>query len=452
MVCEHSTTTETLWQTSVEAAGTYRERLRQFLAPVLVKLDERLDKRLVCTFADTIEALIRFRDRTRGLLLSELGAQLLSPEHAPAGTKRLSNLLRSWRWSAELLEQFLWRRADWRLRTLERQGQDALAVWDESELEKAESLKGEGLCAVRSRKAARLKHIKPGYYNPPGGRPVFVPGLHWLGVLLLGWQGPPTLAAMRWWTTRGTRASDRRTEEFILLRQCAHAWGPRVLHVWDRGFAGNPWLSLVLDYHLRFVLRWPKRYHLVDAQGQERPAWQIARGKRTWASYDFWDIHRQQWRKTGVLAIPVKHPEHPRQLWLVISRPGQGRPPWYLLTSEPILFSDDAWHMILAYSRRWQIEMTWRYSKSELAMESPRLWFWDNRTKLLLMVSLAYAFLLSLLDPLLNAPRDWLLRHWCHRTGKRSQITLAPLYRLRSALSALWLAHPAQSPLYESSG
>ena len=106
----------------------------------------------------------------------------------------------------------------------------------------------------------------------------------------------------------------------------------------------------------------------------------------------------------------------------------------------------------MAYGRRWQIEMTWRYSKSELAMESPRLWFWENRAKLLLMVSLAYAFLLSLLDPLLREPRAWLLSHWCHRTGKRSQKTLAPLYRLRSALSALWLAHPARSPLHPNPG
>ena len=32
--------------------------------------------------------------------------------------------------------------------------------------------------------------------------------------------------------------------------------------------------------------------------------------------------------------------------------------------------------------------MCYRACKSDLAMESPRLWFWDNRLKLLLMVSL----------------------------------------------------------------
>jgi len=39
----------------------------------------------------------------------------------------------------------------------------------------------------------------------------------------------------------------------------------------------------------------------------------------------------------------------------------------------------------------------WRYSKSELAMESPRVWIWERREKLLLIVTLVYAFLLSLL-------------------------------------------------------
>jgi len=341
------------------------------------------------------------------------------------------------------LEQFLWWRAEQRLQQLEAQGHDVLVVWDESVLEKPESLALEGLCAVRSSQAARLKHIKPGYYNPPGGRPVFVPGMQWLGLLLLGYQGAPVLAAMRWWTRRGKYASDRRAVEGHLLSQCAHAWGQRVLHIFDRGFAGSPWLDEVLSRHLRFVLRWPKRYKLLDQRGQLRKAWEIARGQRSWCQRQLWDAHRHCWRKTGVLALPVRHPDHADQvLWLVVSRPGQGREPWYLLTTEPIALQDDAWQIILAYARRWQIEMAWRYGKAELAMESPRLWSWQNRLKLLLIVALAYAFLLTLLDTLLDDLRQWLLRNWCHRTGKRSQDTLTPLYRLRSALARLWLAYP----------
>jgi hypothetical protein len=98
--------------------------------------------------------------------------------------------------------------------------------------------------------------------------------------------------------------------------------------------------------------------------------------------------------------------------------------------------------LVLAYARRWQIEMAFRLGKSELAMESPRLWTWERREKLLLVVTVCYAFLLSLLAETLHTLVAWLLRHFCHRTGKRGRDTAAPLYRLRSALSRLWLAHP----------
>ena len=68
------------------------------------------------------------------------GAHILSPAQAPAGTKRLSNLLRSPKWSHTLLEKFLWHRADQYLTRLEQQGGTALAIWDESVLEKPESI------------------------------------------------------------------------------------------------------------------------------------------------------------------------------------------------------------------------------------------------------------------------------------------------------------------------
>ena len=119
------------------------------------------------------------------------------------------------------------------------------------------------------------------------------------------------------------------------------------------------------------------------------------------------------------------------------SRPGHGREPWYRLTTEPVALTDDAWQIVLAFGRRWQIEMAWRYNKSELAIESLRLWAWETRLKLLLIVALAYAFLLSLLAPWLHQLRPTLLAAWCHRTGKRSQDSLTPLYRLRTALSRL---------------
>lgn len=430
-------------QESILQSAALAERLSLFLAPLLSGLDARMDKRLVRTFVRLVQVIISFRHATQGLLLSELGGYLLSPAQAPAGTKRISNLLRSKRWTYGLIERFLWRRAQVFVSQLEAEAHDVLALWDESVLEKPESLELEGLCAVRSSQAARLKHIKRGFYNPPGGPPVFVPGMQWLGLLLMGYQGAPLLAAMRWWTTRGPQASDRAGIEGQLLRECAHTWGQRILHIFDRGFAGSPWLHEVLGRHLRFVLRWPKRYTLLDDLGQRRKAWEIVRGQRSWGHRSLWDSRRQCFRKTGIVAVGVRHPDYPKQpLWLVVSRPGPGREPWYLLTTEPVATQEDAWQVVSAYARRWQIEMTWRYAKSELAMESPRLWAWHNRLKLLFIVTLAYAFLLSLLDPLLQNLKQWLLRYWCHRTGKRSQDALTPLYRLRSALARLWLAYP----------
>jgi hypothetical protein len=447
-------------QASPVVATALQRELVAFLAPLLDWLDARIDRRLVQTFVSGIVALLEWRNRAHGLLLSELGAYVLDPAHAPAGTKRLSNLLRSPHWSASALLAHLWQQADRRLHTLERTGVGALLIWDSSVLEKPESLASPDRGSVRSSKAKRLTRIKPGFYHPPT-RPLFVPGWQWLGLLLVGRSGPsgpPGVVHMRWWTNRGPHASDRRTEEGDLLRQCAQRWGPRVCHVWDRGFAGTPWLDEVLARHLRFVLRWPGRYKLLGPRTGWQPAkaWELVRGQRSWNHRLLWDARGRCDRRTGVLAVPVWRPNdvtHARPLWLVVARRGHGQEPWYLLTSEPIHTAEEAWQVVYSYVRRWQIELSWRYGKSELAMESPRLWSWERRQKLLLLATLAYAFLLSLLTPAHLTLRNWLLRYWCHRTGKRSRAVSTPLYRLRSALSRLWLAYlPPSHPVLQSSG
>ena len=429
-------------QVSGRAAWLVGDRLELFVLPLLVALDERIDKRLVRTFVRALQALMELRNRAQGLLLSELGAYVCTPDHAAAGTKRLSNLLRSRKWAHDVIERFLWEGAEQRLAELRQKGKDVLVAWDESVLEKAESIALEGLSSVRSSKAARLKRIKPGYFNPPGGPPIMVPGMHWVTLLLMGLQGPPAVAAMRWWSTRGRFASDRRTQEAELLRKCAARWGDCVLHIWDRGFAGAAWLAQAARYRVRFVLRWHKGYKLLDEQGRNRKAWEMTRGKRSSSHRNLWDARRHCWRKTGLVSLPVLHPDYNGPLWLVVSRPGHGRSPWYLLTNESIHSDDDAWRAIFAYARRWQVETAHRFGKSELAMESPRLWSWENRLKLLLMVTLLYSFLLTLLQPQFEPLRQWLLHYWCHRTGKRSRDTPSPLYRLRSALSRLWLSYP----------
>jgi hypothetical protein len=130
-----------------------------------------IDKRLVRTFYKTIEAIVQFRHPGSGLLLSELGGYILSPEKAPAGTKRLSNLLRSAKWTFGVQSDILWQSADEKVDRLHSQEEEVLAIWDESVIEKPESEKLEGLGPVRSSKAARRSRIKPGYFNPPSKRP-----------------------------------------------------------------------------------------------------------------------------------------------------------------------------------------------------------------------------------------------------------------------------------------
>lgn len=424
-----------------EKSMQVENHLVKLLWPILVQLHEKLDRRLVNTFLGLVMAIIMHRHRNNGLLLSELGGYLLGAEDSRAGTKRISNLVHSEKWNAGIIENYCWQAGTQRVEELWEQGERPLVIWDESVLEKPESLHAEGLCAVRSSKARRLKRIKPGFFNPPGGRPVFVPGFHWLKILVVGRKGSPTLAHMRWWTTRGEQKSQKRTEESAVFAHMDGLWGKEVLHIWDRGFAGNPWLTQAFLHGARFVLRWPKNYFLLDEQEQLRKPGEISKGKRAWEHRLLWDARRRCQRKTGIIAFQVSDPTHRQPLWLVVAR-RKGQSPWYLLTSQPAHSPELAWQIVLAYARRWQVEIAIRFNKCELAFESPRLFQWQSRLKLLLITALAYAFLLSLLTPTLDILCSWLLRTFCHRTGKRSRETPTPLYRLRFALSFLWLTHP----------
>lgn len=209
--------------------GKYIENNRELFE----KIGKKLDSRLMKTMQDLSKAIIAHRNRGQGMVLSELGGWIAGPDKAPVGVKRITRLLESQNWDEKEIEEHLWQQATEKVMELQQPQETAYVIWDESVIEKPESLKSERLCAVRSSKAVRLKRIKPGYFNPPGGRPVFVPGFNWLQILVLGMKSTPQLAHLRWWTTRGPEARKKREEEALVLKKLDQMSVKMVVHIWD---------------------------------------------------------------------------------------------------------------------------------------------------------------------------------------------------------------------------
>ena len=416
----------------------YKTRLSQFIAPLRESLDKLIDSRLVRTLEETVICLIRHRHRQCGMLLSELGEYLACPAHAPAGTKRLSNLLRSPKWESSEIKEFILGKAILLGQTWRQKRHRLLLLHDDGVVEKPESLAAEGLCAVRSSKAKRLTKIKPGYYTPPLNGTIHVPGFQWMGVLLATLATAPQLVEMNWWTNRGDHATDGKTaRESLFRRICAHF--QQAVHVFDRGYAGAPWLGILFEQQADFILRWQSGYLLKNEKGELKKPWQLAKGKKDMGGKLIWDAVRKKRRNIRLLYFPVWNPQFPdKPLSLVISKPGKGMTPWYLLTNLPLEKIRDAWFVIHAYAKRWQIETAFRFCKSELGLESPRLWFWQNRLKFMQLLALTFAFLLSLFNASPPGLRKLLLNLWAKRTGERCNNNALPIYRFRLALSNLW--------------
>src|SRR5215510_534179 len=100
-------------------AHALRRHLVDFLRPVAERLAAQLDIRLVQTALDLVQVILTHRHRALGLLLTELGGYLLSPAQAPAGAKRISNLIHAADWSADDIGAFLWQQARERVQALE---------------------------------------------------------------------------------------------------------------------------------------------------------------------------------------------------------------------------------------------------------------------------------------------------------------------------------------------
>jgi hypothetical protein len=94
-----------------QASQELAQDLAFFLFPLLSELDTLLDKRLVRTLVQCCVAIIRFRNTKQGLLLSELGSYMDGyygvSRSAAAGTKRISNLIRSLKWRVFHIDRYL---------------------------------------------------------------------------------------------------------------------------------------------------------------------------------------------------------------------------------------------------------------------------------------------------------------------------------------------------------
>jgi hypothetical protein len=77
----------------------------RYLKPYTEHLYLQMDVRLVRTFYDAFIGIIAHRNKDKGLLLSELGGYITGFLKAASGTKRLSNLFRSDKWSHKDIEQ-----------------------------------------------------------------------------------------------------------------------------------------------------------------------------------------------------------------------------------------------------------------------------------------------------------------------------------------------------------
>jgi hypothetical protein len=184
------------------------------------------------------------------------------------------------------------------------------------------------------------------------------------------------------------------------------------------------------------VIRWIKKHVFIDVLGREQPLSQILARKKYRAHKLIRDSHSGEKMPADLIWVPVRHPAYAFQLYLVKIR--AKKQVWYLITNEPVFTEADAWDIFFSYRRRWQIETAFRYEKSELALESPRVWSMENRLKLLGLVTLVYAFLLHLLHPKYQQLVETVLNLQCHRTGTWQHEVQVPLYRLRWAMSRLW--------------
>jgi hypothetical protein len=435
------------------------------------------------------------------LLLSELGAFLATPTHAPAGTKRLAKLVHSPQWHASAIDAFLLDQGQ-AVVAAAPPGERVLCILDGSVLEKPESATVEGLRPVRSSKARRVTRPRPklgkGYYCGKPTGPYLVPGYQWLAALLAPWH-PPTdrlpvaVAAWYWYghppkpevvpdaatepdlapPTPATPVgpppppdplalplqSDREAEQAVLDAVTTRYGTERLFHVWDRGFSGAPWLGAALDARWHFVVRWKKGNRLrpasapsVDnpaatAEDQDRDgvaAWRLTQRGRIWGERQIANPRRPDEPLTmGFKAFPVRLLHRDEPLWLIHVRLGHGA-----TTRRPVR---EPWRLlttepVATVEQCWAIVLAyvarWQIEQT-LRVGKAELGIESIRVRAwqtrAKLLALATLVYAVLLELLGNSTGALVhtVLRWAHRTGRQAT-AWRPLYRFRQALAHLW--------------
>ena len=299
---------------------TWSRQSARYLQGLEKELDRHIDKRLVRTFFNLFVVILTFRNRSMGLLLSELGGYLCGFSHAPAGTKRISNLLRSPKWKADLIDQFLFNRSKERISQLRPKGKRPLALWDDSRLEKPESWFVQGLCSVHSSKGKRLTKIKHGFYRPPANR-IGVPGFKWSAILISAIGQVPSVCMMSWWTTRGKFKEVGSNIIYRMLKKMHQQFGRTVLHILDRGYANLKMLEWLFHFEQDFVIRWKTKYLLTTTKQQTKATHLFAGSYKAKNSRVVWDKERKKAKRIRIAWATVWQPEFPEiPLSLVVIR------------------------------------------------------------------------------------------------------------------------------------
>jgi len=103
----------------------------KYLSSIQKELSKQIDERYVQTFYNLFIAILMFRNRPMGLLLSELGGYIAGFKSAPAGTKRIGRLLGCEKWTHNSVDNFFFNRGKQRIEDFTTNSKRPLLLWDD---------------------------------------------------------------------------------------------------------------------------------------------------------------------------------------------------------------------------------------------------------------------------------------------------------------------------------